>query len=151
MPQNFLYIGLISSTFPEAKIVNVKRNPPAVCWANYKQFFESRGLDYCYSLDDIISYLRLYEDLMNFWENSISKRVYNLDYERLTVNQEKETRRLVDYLGLDWDENCLLPQDNTRRVATASNIQIRKKVYQGSSEQWKRYKPFLNGKLDDLL
>jgi len=150
MPQNFYYIGLLAATFPEAKIVHIKRNPSAVCWANYKRYFESKNLDFCYALDDIISYYRLYENLMEFWENSLTKRIYNLDYELLTVNQENETHKLIDYLGLDWDKKCLSPQDNMRSVATPSNMQVRKKVYQGSSEQWKKYKPFLNGALDSL-
>jgi hypothetical protein len=151
MPQNFRYLGLLAAAFPEAKIVHVKRNPAAVCWANYKQYFVRGGLDYCYELDDIISYYRLYENLMDFWTNTLSKRIYNLDYELLTVNQESETRQLIEYLGLDWDENCLSPQNNTRSVATASNLQVRQKVYQGSSEQWKKYEPFLNGAFDGLL
>ena len=88
---------------------------------------------------------------MEFWTNTLSERIYNLDYELLTVNQESETRQLIDYLGLDWDENCLSPQNNTRSVATASNVQVRKKVYRGSSEQLRKYQPFLNGALDGLL
>ena len=87
---------------------------------------------------------------MGFWINALSNRIYNLNYELLTVNQENETRQLIEYLGLDWDENCLSPQNNSRRVATGSNLQVRQKVYQGSSEQWKKYQPFLNGKFDDL-
>ncbi len=151
MPQNFLFIGLLAAAFPEAKIIHVKRNPAAVCWANYKQYFESKKIDYCYAIDDVISYYRLYENLMEFWTNTLSNRIYNLDYEQLTVNQESETRQLIDYLGLDWDENCLSPQSNTRSIATASNLQVRQKVYKGSSEQWKKYQPFLNGALDGLL
>ena len=81
----------------------------------------------------------------------LSKRIYNLDYELLTVNQESETRQLIEYLGLDWDENCLSPQNNTRSVATGSNLQVRQKVYQGSSEQWKKYESLLNGAFDGLL
>ena len=88
---------------------------------------------------------------MGFWINTLNNGIYKLDYELLTVNQESETRQLIEYLGLDWDEKCLSPQNNTRRVATASNLQVRKKVYKGSSEQWKKYKPFLNGALDGLL
>ena len=151
MPQNFRYIGLLAAAFPEAKIVHVKRNPAAVCWANYKQYFVSKSTGYCNTIDDVISYHKLYESLMVFWTNTLSKRIYNLDYEQLTVNQESETRQLIDYLDLDWDEKCLSPQNNKRNVATASNVQIRKKVYRGSSEQWKKYQPFLNGALDGLL
>ena len=148
MPHNFLYIGLIASAFPEAKIVHVKRDPAAVCWANYKQYFTSKNLGYCYALDDIISYYGLYENLMEFWKSSLGKKIYNLDYELLTVNQENETRNLIDFLGLDWDEKFLSPQNNTRGISTASNIQVRKKVYQGSSQQWKKYEPFLRGAFD---
>lgn len=150
-PQNFRFIGLLAAAFPEAKIVHVKRNPAAVCWANYKQYFASKSIGYCYAIDDVISYHNLYENLMDFWTNTLSNRIYNLDYEQLTVNQESETRRLIEYLGLDWDENCLSPQNNMIRVATASKLQVRQKVYQGSSEQWKKYQPFLNGALDGLL
>ena len=151
MPQNFRYIGLLAATFPEAKIIHVKRNPSAVCWANYRQFFVSKSIGYCYAIDDVISYHKLYQNLMDLWINSLSKRIYNLDYELLTVNQESETRQLIEYLSLDWDESCLSPQNNARSVATASNVQIRKKVYRGSSERWKKYQPFLNGALDGVL
>ena len=151
MPQNFRYLGLIASAFPEAKIVHVKRDAAAVCWANYQQYFVSKHLGYCYALDDVLSYYMLYESLMGFWGKFFSQRIYNLDYELLTVNQKSETSKLIDYLGLDWDEKCLSPQDNTRRVATASNTQVRKKVYQGSSQQWRKYELFLDGALDSIL
>ncbi len=151
MPQNFRYIGLLAAAFPEAKIIHVKRNPAAVCWANYKQYFVSRDLGYCYALDDIVSYHKLYVNLMEFWTNTLHNRIYNLDYETLTVNQENETRQLINHLDLDWDEKCLSPQNNKRRVATASNLQVREKLYQGSSQQWKKYQPFLNGAFDVFL
>ena len=151
MPQNFRYIGLLAAAFPEAKIIHVKRNPAAVCWANYKQYFVSKNIGYCYAIDDVISYHKLYENLMDFWINTLSNRIYKLDYELLTVNQDSETRQLIEYLGLDWDEKCLSPQNNMRSVATASNVQVRKKVYRGSSEQWRKYQPFLNGALDSFL
>ena len=85
---------------------------------------------------------------MEFWNQSLDGRIHELDYELLVVNQESETKKLIGYLGLDWDRKCLSPQDNKRSVATASSIQVRQKVYQGSSDKWKRYKPFLNGALD---
>ena len=150
MPQNFRYIGLLAAAVPEAKIIHVKRSPAAVCWATYKQYFESRNLGYCYAIEDIVNYYHLYENLLEFWLNKLNKRIYNLNYELLTVNQENETRRLIDHLGIGWDVNCLSPQNNKRRVATVSSLQIREKVYQGSSKQWKKYEPFLNGALDGL-
>ena len=151
MPQNFRYIGLLAAAFPEAKIIHVKRNPAAVCWSNFKKLFVSKNLNYCYALDDIVGYYQLYNELMEFWTNVLSETIYNLDYELLVKKQESETRQLIDYLGMGWDEKCLSPQNNTRRVATASNLQVREKVYDGSSQQWKKYEPFLNGAFDSLL
>ena len=150
MPQNFLYIGLLAAAFPEAKIVHTKRNPEATCWANYKQYFSSRALGYCYGLDDIVQYYALYQNLMKFWDAHLPNRIYNLDYELLTINQEIETKKLIQHLDLSWEERCLSPQDNRRSVSTASNTQVRKKVYQGSSQQWRKFKPFLNKAFDTL-
>ena len=150
MPQNFRFLGLIATALPNAKIIHVKRDPAAVCWANYTKHFVSDSLRYCYDLDDIRHYHELYQDLMKYWHQALPNRIYDLDYEALTERQEEETRNLIGYLGLEWNDACLSPQDNTRGVATASNAQVRQRVYQGSSERWKRYKPYLNGALDDL-
>ena len=149
-PQNFRYIGLLAAAFPDSKIVHVRRNSAAVCWGNYKQFFASKNVGYPYDLNDVVEYHTLYENLMEFWKIQLTDRIYNFDYELLTTNQESETKNLIQYLGLDWQEECLSPQSNNRRVATASNKQIREKIYQGSSQQWKVFQPFLNGVLDHL-
>jgi len=150
MPQNFQYIGLISAALPEAKIVHVYRRPPAVCWANFKQFFAVRGLGYSYNLEDVVTYYRLYFDLMKFWSNSLPQEIYHVNYDRLTEHQEHETRSLIEHIGLDWDDACLTPHSNSRALTTASNLQVRRQVYRGSSKQWEIYRPYLQGVFDDL-
>ena len=150
MPQNFLFTGLIATAFPEAKILHVKRNPAAVCWANYKQWFKSKDIGYSYSIDDIIKYYKLYEDLMEFWNKVFKNKIYKVNYDTLTIDQENEIKKLIKYLGLNWEEACLSPEKNDRSVSTASNIQIRNKIFKGSSQKWKKYKPFLKGALDSL-
>ena len=77
-------------------------------------------------------------------------RIYDLDYESLTVNQEEETRELIDHLSLVWDSACLSPEKNKRSVVTASKVQVRREVYQGISQRWKLYQPYLDGELDQL-
>ena len=149
-PQNFLYIPLICAAFPEAKIVHLQRNAAATCWSNYKQYFPSQNLEYCYDIKDIVSYYELYRDLMQVWQSEYGDRIYNLNYESLTTDQENQTRRLIDYLELDWQEACLSPHKNKRIARTASQLQVRKKVYQGSSEAWRKYEPYLNGAFDSL-
>ena len=148
MPQNFALLGLIAAALPHAKIIHVERNPAAVCWANYTQYFSKASLRYCYSLDDIVHYHDLYRDLMRYWHQAFPKRIYDLNYEGLTERQEEETRKLIDYLGLDWDDACLSPETNKRAVRTASSLQVRSSVYKSSSDRWKRYRPYLSGALD---
>ena len=87
---------------------------------------------------------------MEFWQSEYSDRIYNLNYEKLTTDQESETRKLIDLLGLNWEEACLSPHRNKRSVRTASNQQVRQKVYKGSSEAWRKYEPYLDGAFDTL-
>ncbi len=150
MPQNFRYIGLLAAAFPEAKFIHVKRHSSAVCWGNFKTYFSAKDLGYAWAMDDIVTYFKLYQNLMEFWDSVLHRRIYNLDYELLTDNQEPETRKLIDYIGLDWDENCLFPEGNTRSVLTASSLQVRQKVYRGSSDEWKKYELFLDGAFEGL-
>jgi len=150
MPNNFLYIGLICSAFPEAKIVHVKRSPAATCWSNFKHYFLTTGLDYCFDQIDIVHYYQMYEELMLFWGEHYSERIYNLDYEQLTADQETETKKLIQYLGIDWEDACLSPEKNKRYVKTASSMQVREKVYKGSSEEWKKFEKYLDKAFGEL-
>lgn len=151
MPHNFQYIGLISVALPEARIIHVHRKPAAVCWANFKQFFAPTiGLGYSYGLKEVAAFYRLYYDLMSFWCSSLPDKIYNLNYEKLTTNQDEETRRLISHIGLDWEDACLKPERNNRAITTASNIQARQKIYQGSSKKWELYRPYIGSLFDDL-
>ena len=76
LPQHFRYIGLLAAAFPEARIVHVKRNPAAVCWSNYKQYFPQESIGYCYSIEDVINYYKLYKNLMEFWVKTPRISIY---------------------------------------------------------------------------
>ena len=151
MPHNFLYIALVLKALPEAKIIHVKRNPAATCWSNFKHYFQSNGLGYSYDLSDTVQYFSLYQDLIDFWDDLYPDQIYHLDYDRLTVDQELETRQLVEHLGLDWEDACLSPHENKRSVRTASQQQVREKMYSGSSEAWRKFEPYLNGAFDEFV
>jgi len=150
MPLNFQYIALICAAFPEAKIVHVQRSAEATCWSNFKHYFASKGLSYSYNLSDTVRYYGLYKELMHVWYQSYTNRIFNLDYDKLTEDQEPETRRLIEYLELNWQDICLTPQKNKRTVKTASQQQVRQKVYKGSSQVWRKYESCLNGAFDGL-
>ena len=148
MPHNFLYLGLIFTAFPDAKIIHVKRNPAATCWSNFKHYFPVNGLGYSYDLNDTVRYFEMYKDLMDLWDTLYGENIYHLDYDRLTVEQESETKKLIKYLELQWEETCMSPEKNKRSVRTASQQQVKNKVYEGSSLSWQKFKPYLHGVLD---
>ena len=143
MPMNFRYIGFILAAFPEAKIVHLKRDARATCWSIFKSYLDSKGIGYSYDQLDLAKYYGLYSDLMSFWHELYPNQIYDICYEDLTTNQEEETRKLLEYCDLEWDENCLNFHENERAVKTASALQVRKKMYQGSSEAWKKYESYL--------
>ena len=149
MPLNFRFIGFILSAFPDAKIVHLNRDARATCWSIYKYYFKSDGNGYSYNLEDLVSYYSLYDELMKFWHKLFPNQIYDISYEDLTTNQEKETRNLLEYCELDWDDDCINFHTNKRAVKTTSAMQVREKMYQGSSEVWKKYeahiKPLING------
>jgi len=141
MPLNFRYIGFILTAFPDAKILHMRRDPIATCWSIYKSFFN--GNAYSFNQEDLAQYYRLYIDLMRFWDKLFPNKIYNVCYEDLTTDQEIETRNLLKYCDLEWDENCLNFHKNKTAVKTTSSMQVRQKMYQGSSEVWKKYEKYL--------
>ena len=149
-PLNFRSIGFILLAFPEAKIVHLKRNSIATCWSIYKHYFSNAGNGWAYNLSDLAEFYKLYIELMNYWHKLYPGKIYDISYEELTSNQEKETQKLIDYCGLNWDQNCLNFHNNNRDVKTASTLQVRKKIYQGSSDAWRKYSDYLKP-LNDAL
>ncbi len=143
MPLNFRFIGFILSAFPEAKIVHLKRDPIATCWSIYKHYFKSNGNGYASNFDDLSSYYLMYKGLMDFWHKTFPNQIYDISYEDLTLSQEKETRKLLNYCDLSCDDRCLNFHKNTRAVHTTSGFQVREKMYQGSSEAWRKYEQYL--------
>ena len=148
-PANFQFIGFIFSIFPDAKIIHLKRDPRAICWSIYKSKWMGNGYGFSYNMDDLASYYDSYSKLMDFWHKEFPEKIYDICYEDLTTNQEEMTRKLLEYCELDWDDNCLNFHKNKRPVKTASSLQVREKIYQGSSEVWKKYEahiqPLING------
>ena len=150
MPSNFMFLGLILSAIPSAKIIHLRRSPMAICWSIFKHNFSGEGNGYGYDMDELADYYLLYYDLMEFWQTRFPDKIYQLDYEELTESQEIETRRLLDYCGLDWEQSCLDFHASKRDVKTASQVQVRKKMYQGSSSAWMKYEQQLQPLLSKL-
>lgn len=143
MPHNFRFLGFILAALPEAKVIHCRRHPIATCWSIYKTLFGHTGNSFAYDLKSLGAYFKLYEDLMLFWHKKFPGEIYDLSYESLTENQEHESRKLLDFCGLEWEEDCMNFQKTERVVKTASATQVRKKIYRGSSDDWKKFKKHL--------
>jgi tetratricopeptide (TPR) repeat protein len=149
-PLNFQYIGFILGAFPNAKIIHLKRDAMATCWSIYKHLFSDESNGWAYNQVELAEYFNSYNELMNFWHELYPNKIYDLCYEDLTKYQEIETKKLLDYCELSWEDKCLNFHENKRAVKTASTLQVRKKIYQGSSDSWKKYDTYLKPLLNQL-
>ena len=138
MPHNFLYLGLISMCLPNAKIIHCTRAPEDTCLSLYKTLFTDR-LDFAYDLSELGAFYGYYADLMDYWRATMPGNFLDFSYEALVANQESETRRVLDHLHLPWDAACMDFHKTARRVATASNVQVRQKLYNRSVDAWRPY------------
>ena len=150
MPANFKWVGFIIKAFPNAKIIHIKRNRAATCWSNYKLYFPANGMGFTCNQEDLAHYYILYKDIMEFWHTLFPNSIYDLDYESLTEDQQGETEKLLSFMGIDWEDGVLDFHKNTRSVITASSVQVRKKIYKGSSQEWENYKEHLGPMLKIL-
>ena len=147
---NFELLWLLRLVHPEARIIHCRRSPIDNCLAVFFTNF-SRRHDYAWDRGDLVFFYRQYERLMEHWRRLLSAdRFTEVDYETLIAQPEAETRRLVDFCGLEWDEACLAPERNRRAVKTASLWQVRQPIYKTSVERWRRFEPWL-GELRELL
>lgn len=138
MPANCFKLGLIKTLFPKARIIHCKRNALDTCVSIFVNNFRS-GNEYSFDLTEIGNYYLQYERLMNHWHDLFPDEIFDVQYEELVVNQEKISRQLISYIGLDWDDACLDFHRNKRAVKTASNLQVRQPMNNMSVERWKRY------------
>lgn len=143
LPLNFHWLGFIKKVFPNAKIIHVERNPIAVCFSIYKTLFSHGSLDFSYSQDDIVSFYRLYKNLMSFWSSHLSSFIFHANYEKIVRNPKDEFSLIFDYLGLSFSEKILEVQMNKRSVLTASDLQVREAIYDGSSNSWVKYEAYI--------
>lgn len=137
-PLNFLYLGLIRLAMPEARVIHVRRHPVDSCYAIYKTLFRM-GYPFSYSLQDVGRYYIAYRKLMAHWRKLAPGSFLDVDYETLVENQETESRRIVDWCGLEWEPACLEFHRSTAPAATASAAQVRQPIYSTSVGKWRCY------------
>ena len=137
-PLNFLYLGLLHLALPGARIIHLRRKPLDSCFAMYKTLFGT-GYPFTYSLQDVGRYYIAYRLLMDHWRKVIPGAFLDVDYESMVADQEGETRRILDYCDLQWEDACLEFHRNQEPAATASAAQVRQPVYSSSVGLWRNY------------
>jgi tetratricopeptide (TPR) repeat protein len=143
LPLNFFNVGLIHRAMPNAKIVCLRRDPMDTCLSNYRQLFASnfRYYHYSYDLMDCGRYYLGFSQLMAHWLELMPQAIHQVQYESLVADPGEETRKLLDYCQLDWEDNCLEFNSRKSYVTTASAVQVREGIYSSSVERWKQYGP----------
>ncbi len=149
-PLNHTHLGLIHLAFPKARIVHCRRHPVDTCLSIF--FTPFRGsLNWGHDKARIVGAYREYLRLMDHWRKVLASEVFfEVDYRGLVTDRESVTRRMIDFLGLEWDDACLSHEENLRVVVTPSLWQVRQPVYTSSLDRWRRYEPWL-GPFRDLL
>jgi tetratricopeptide (TPR) repeat protein len=143
LPNNWLHVGLIHLILPNAKIIDARRHPMACCFSNFKQHF-ARGQGFTYSQTDIGRYYADYVDYMAHIDRVLPGRVVRMFHEDMVDDSEREIRRLLDALGLPFEESCLRFWENDRAVRTASSEQVRRPIFKEGTEQWLMFEPYLD-------
>ncbi|MDH3580664.1 MAG: sulfotransferase [Hyphomicrobiales bacterium] len=142
---NFFNVGLIAVLFPKASIIHCRRDPMDTCLSCYFQNFTqvNRQLVYTTDLEDLGFFYRQYERLADHWNTILPGRMFEVNYEELIAKQEKISRKLIEHVGLPWDDACLEFHKSDKSAITASISQVRKPIYKSSVAAWRNYEKHL--------
>ncbi|MEL7687973.1 sulfotransferase [Citromicrobium bathyomarinum] len=143
MPNNFRHIGLIHLILPNATIIDARRDPMDCCFSGFKQLF-AEGQEFTYGLEQIGRYYADYVDLMEHWDEVLPGRVLRVRHEDVLDDLEGQTRRMLDHIGLPFEEQCLAFHETRRAVRTASSEQVRQPITRAGQGAWKPYEAWLD-------
>jgi tetratricopeptide (TPR) repeat protein len=149
MPNNWMYAGLIKLILPNATIIDARRHPMGCCFSGWKQFF-ARGQLFTYDLAEIGRYYRAYVEQMAAFDREAPGAVYRVIYETMVGDTEGEVRRLLDHVGVPFEDDCLEFHRNRRAVRTASSEQVRQPIFTDGVDHWRQFEPYL-GPLREAL
>ncbi len=149
MPNNFSSIGFLHLVLPNARVIDARRHPLDSCLGSYKQLFFN-GQAFTYDLYELGHYYLQYQRLMDHWHEALPGQILDVHYERMVLDQEAETRRLLEFLELPWEDQCLRFYETERAVNTASSEQVRQPIYTKALNFWRHYEHHL-GELIEIL
>jgi tetratricopeptide (TPR) repeat protein len=147
---NYFFLGLINLLFPKAKVIHTRRDPVDTCLSGFTKLFKD-DMPHSYDLTELGRYYGKYRELMEHWEKVLPEGfMTTVVYEDVVANTEKEAKRLIEFLGLPWNDKCVDFHKSDRPVKTASVAQVRKPIYKTSVQRWKKYGPGLQPLVDAI-
>jgi tetratricopeptide (TPR) repeat protein len=138
LPGNFLHLGVLAVALPRARVIHCRRDPLDTCLSCYAQSFK-QPLSYAYDLADLGHYYGQYRRLMAHWRARPPLALFEVDYEDLVADQERVSRELIAFCGLEWEAACLKFHQTKRPVRTASLNQVRRPIYGSSVGRWRHF------------
>ncbi len=139
-PPNFLYCGVIRATFPNGRVIALKRRPMDSCYAMYKQLFEGNAFPYSYDFDELAQYYAAFHRLTSHWRRALPEHQFlEISYEDIVADFEAKSRAIIDFLGLPWEDGILRFYERDAPVSTASAVQVRQPIYASSIGKWRNY------------
>lgn len=150
MPSNAMQLGLISAMLPQAQVINCVRDPRDTCLSCYTNHFLGRGNVFTHDLAWLGDYYTEHQRLMRHWKRVLDLPILDVVYEDLVADEEAQIRRLIDFLGLDWDDRCLRFHATRRTTKTNSAQQVTQPMYSSSVGRWKQYEKHLGPLLERL-
>lgn len=152
MPGNLIQVWFIALLFPEASIIHCLRDPRDTCLSCFMHDF-LRGHTYKKDLYTLGRYYSIYTGLMDHWKKIVPNPILTVEYEKVVREPEEMARKIIAHVGLEWDPACVKLKNKEHFSLTASNLQIRKGIYQSSVQRWKPYEkhlgPLLRGMAEE--
>ena len=143
-PLNFRWIGFIKILFPNSKIIHCKRDLKDTALSIYKNVFDGGSLPWSYNQENLLKFVKMYDDLMQFWHEKLPDEIYDCHYEKLVNDQIEETKKLIKFCNLSWEENCIDYTKNDTGIKTVSISQARKPIYKTSVKLSDKYIDYLD-------
>ncbi|MEM1053399.1 MAG: sulfotransferase, partial [Pseudomonadota bacterium] len=141
--------GFIEAVFPEARIIHCRRDPRDVCWSIFTQNF-AHAQKHSTSLTALGQYWNCYDQLMRHWSETLSLPMIEVQYEETIADVEAMSRRLCEFIGVEWDAQAVDFHKSDRTVRTPSRWQVRQPIYKSSAGKWKRYEKHLGPLIEAL-
>ncbi|MFN2099651.1 tetratricopeptide repeat-containing sulfotransferase family protein [Altererythrobacter sp. MF3-039] len=149
MPNNFRHIGLIQLILPNARIIDARREPMACCFSGFKQLF-AEGQEFTYGLHEVGSYYRDYVGLMDHWDKVLPDKILRVQHEDVLDDLEGQVARILEFLGVKFEQSCVEFHKTKRAVRTASSEQVRLPINKSAVDQWRNFEPWLDPLKDAL-